>query len=653
MSFLTSSPADITESLPAALSEREKALPTPSSKIRFDLDINNLRFLLKPSTEDPFMRQSTPMQKQQQDTSKEPGEQSLEGYWIRSQNSWHRGAGINFYEPGAEPDTEYRFAESSGVDVWTQGQISALQKMKLTVPTASNCYVQDAGDGHFAITDDTSVLGWIGGSITLGSPAAGYNGRWYFFGTDKRVKVGQSATASATIGIWNDKTSTVIASNATKMPKVWYLKDRLIAAHGKDIYEVPLNAASPVDFSTPATTAAYVPTDSGTTWIDATEGPSAIYIGFTDGARDGVVRFTLQDAAAGATPKLSQAYRVLDLPAGERLYKMFGYLGRFLLLSTSAGIRVCAVDGNADLTMGQITVPAPKVGTLSSFHADSSFVYIGGAAVPASGTSGGDTIPGWATTTGLVRLNLGEPIGDPNNLRFAWAHDERSTVNGVVTSSVKLSATEQALAINNSGVWVTDLANKEPVGYLALGRVRYSTFVPKVFRSLDLAGLLPGGTGVQVQILDEVDGPGFSLSMDSTTGLFETVGLDLTRSYRFVRPMLTFTSTGNTGPSLTQVQLRSFPTPRRLRQVRYPLKCEDTEEDARGQAYGHKGWAWERLSALEQMEEQGVPVSVIDRRTGESYSAMIEEIQYRGTTAPDRNNKNFGGTILLTLTKMS
>lgn len=651
MTFVTSVTPDITETLPAPLSERTVALATQNSRAKFDLDINALRFCLKPQGETPFLRQSVPVQKQQQDTSKEPGEQSLEGYWIRSQNSWHRGAGINFYEPGAEPDTEYRFAESSGIDVWTKGQITALSKMTLNTAATANCYIQDAGDGHFAITSDTAILGWIGGSIAVGSPAAGYNGRWYFFGTDKRIKVGQAAVADPTVGIWNDKTSTVIAKNATIMPQVWYLKDRLIVAHGVNIFEVPLNAAAAVDLSS-AAAAAYAPADSGITWLDATDGPSAIYLGYTDGARDGIMRFTLQDAGAGQTPKLSQAYRVLELPAGERLYRIFGYLGRFLLLSTSAGIRVCAVDGNADLTMGQVTVPASTTGRLNSFHADSSFVYVGGADVPASGTSGGSTIPDWTTTAGFLRINLGEPIGDGNDLRFAYAMDTRTTVSGTVTSSVKISATQQALAVNNSGVWVTG-TDKETTGYLAMGRVRYSTFVPKIFRSLDLAGLLPGGTGLQVQLLDEDDVSDYAVNMDDGTGLFETLGLDLTKKYRYVRPLLVMSSTGATGPTVTQVQLRSFPAPRRLRQVRYPLKCEDREEDSRGLSYGYEGFAWDRLSLLEQMEEAGLPVSVIDRRTGESYSAVIDEIQYRGQTAPDRTNNNFGGTILLTLTKLS
>jgi hypothetical protein len=300
-----------------------------------------------------------------------------------------------------------------------------------------------------------------------------------------------------------------------------------------------------------------------------------------------------------------------------------------------------------------VTVPASATGRLASFHADSSFVYIGGADVPVAGTSGGTGLKGWSTAAGFIRLNLGEPIGDQAELRFAYATDIRTTVNGTVTSSARISATQQALAVAGSGIWVTDTANKETAGYLAMGRIRYATFVPKVFRALDLGGTLPPGTALQAELYDERDLSKWSLSMDQTTGLFPTAGLDLTASHSYVRPVFTFTPSGGTGPTLTQVQLRSVPTPSRLRQIRYPLQCRDREEDSRGVAYGHRDWAWERLTALEQMEESGVPVSVIDRRTKESYSAMIDEIQFLGHTAPDRTEKNFDGTILLTLTKLT
>jgi hypothetical protein len=654
VSFLPSVGPDISEGIPLDLSTRIQGQAVTSRRAKYDIEIGGIKFALSPDIQDStgaYVRQSVAPQKEQQDTSKEPGEQSLEGYWIRSQNSWHRGAGINFYEPGAEPETQYRFYESSGVDVWTKGSATLLPTMTKVQNALGNVYIQAAGGGSFAMTDDSAVLGWIGPSLSLASPPLGYNGRWYFFGTNKYVKVGSALTASATIGVWNGATNTVIAKNATVMPKVWYLKDRLIVTHGVNVFEVPLNAAAPVDLSL-ASAATYAPADTGITWLDATSGPSAIYLAFDDGVGSGIVRFSLQDAASGSTPKLSQAYRVLDLPAGETLYRIFGYLGRFLLLSTSAGIRVCAVDQSGALTMGQVTVPASTVSRYGAFHADGGYVYAAGADVARAGTSNGPGLLDWAVSTGFVRINLGEPIGDVNDLRFAYATDVRSDATGIPSSSVRISDGVQAIAIAGSGVWKTAPGTRVTSGYLALGRVRYDTFVPKVFRSLDMEASLNAGE-LQVMLLDETEFPRYNLTMNPSTGIFESAELDLSRRYKYLRPLFRLTPSGGNTPELRQIQVRAMPSPARLRQIRYPLRCVDTEEDRNGVPYGQKDFAWKRIQLLEELEEAGVPVQVLDRRTGEAYTGMIEEIRYVGQTAPERQQSNFGGKIAVTITKLS
>ena len=653
MGFTESISPDITESIPASLSSRVAAVISSYRDVRYDVTVGGIGFLVAPDKDgNAYIRKSVPVRKAQQDTSKEPGEQSLDGYWIRSQNSWHRGTGINFYEPGSETDTQYRFADSSGVDVWTPGQITALRSMTLAQAAAGTCYVQDAGNGYFVYLSDTAVLGWKGGSsYALNSPPAAYNGRYHFFGYKKYIRVGWNAVADATLGIWNGGTNTVIAGNATVEPLVWYLKDRLIVAHGKNLFEVPLNVTPSVDLSS-TSAGLYYPTDANTSWVDATEGPNAIYLAHTDGTHDGIVRFTLQDAAAGQTPKLSQAYRVLDLPAGERIYKIFGYLGRYLLLSTSIGIRVCAIDSEGGLTMGAVTIPAAESGQYNSFHGDGNYIFIGGADVPQHGTSGGSNIMEWDTAAGFIRINLGEPVGDGADLRFAYANDIRTTVNGTVTSSVRFADGEHAIAVNGSGIWVTNTASYVPGGYLSMGRVRYDSLIPKVFRSLDIGGSIGGGT-LKLQLFDEVDNELTSITMDSTTGVFPTVDLDLNETHIFVRAVGSFTWSAGDSPLLDLVQLRAMPSPRRLRQIALPLRCDDKEQDARGKHFGRDGFAYERVAALEELEETGTPVVVIDHRTGETYTAMIEEIQYTGVVAPQGANKNYGGRIYLTLTKLA
>src|SRR5574340_810877 len=433
MVFSASTTPDITEAIPADLSQRIASAIPSSQDIRLDFLFGGIGFCMDPdgnpyTLRGSYIRQSVSIQKQQQDSSKEPGEQSLDGFWIRSQDSWHRGAGIVFYEPGTDPDTEYRFTESSGVNVWNKGYLTSLNRTSNVQAAAGTCFVQDAGNGYLVYLDNgatSAPLGWgTTGSYTLNTPPAGYNGRFYFFGYKKYVKVGWVTPASATIGIWNGGTNTVIAKNATVEPLVWYLKDRLIVAHNQNLFEVPLNSATPVDLSLAG--GLYAPTDANTTWVDATDGPNAIYVARTDGTHDGIVKFSLTNASSGQTPILSQAFNVLDLPAGERIRKMYGYLGRFLILSTSQGIRVCAVDSSGNITMGQVMI-RNTTDTYTSFAAKGDYVYVGGASIPKSGTTGGTgNLMGWTTTSGVIRINLGEPIGSGAELVYAWANDLRA-----------------------------------------------------------------------------------------------------------------------------------------------------------------------------------------------------------------------------------
>jgi hypothetical protein len=79
------------------------------------------------SDETPYRRQTAPYRKEQVDQSAEPGEQSLSGWWLRSQSSFHNGEGIKFYDPSAGEIVQHRFADSKGVDIWTKGQVTLLK----------------------------------------------------------------------------------------------------------------------------------------------------------------------------------------------------------------------------------------------------------------------------------------------------------------------------------------------------------------------------------------------------------------------------------------------------------------------------------------------------------------------------------------------
>ena len=97
--------------------------------ISWDVSFGNLKFLFATSDQDPYLRETSEFRRERIDTATNPGEQSLDsGYWVRSQESWHYGAGLRNAEPLEITAAEYRFRyqDSGGVDPWTAGQLTLL-----------------------------------------------------------------------------------------------------------------------------------------------------------------------------------------------------------------------------------------------------------------------------------------------------------------------------------------------------------------------------------------------------------------------------------------------------------------------------------------------------------------------------------------------
>ena len=101
-----------------------------NTDVAYDVAIGGQPFIYAISDGRPYIRQTAPYRKEQFDNQTEPGEQSLTGWWIRSQSSFHNGAGITFFDPAlVSNEGAYRFADSRNVDVWTEGQVTLLNEV--------------------------------------------------------------------------------------------------------------------------------------------------------------------------------------------------------------------------------------------------------------------------------------------------------------------------------------------------------------------------------------------------------------------------------------------------------------------------------------------------------------------------------------------
>jgi hypothetical protein len=70
---------------------------------------------------------------------------------------------------------------------------------------------------------------------------------------------------------------------------------------------------------------------------------------------------------------------------------------------------------------------------------------------------------------------------------------------------------------------------------------------------------------------------------------------------------------------------------------------------SRGLGDVYKRQAYDRLSALEQLENIGDTIRVDDFRTGEAYTGIIEEIQFVNKTPVDKRFSGVGGVLYATI----
>jgi hypothetical protein len=109
---------DITEGIPYVLSNPAGSTTYSLTGEAYDVAIAGNPFFLMTSDDSPYRRVTAQYRKQQIDQTREAGEQTLTGWWVRSQSSFHLGAGIKYLEPQQEESLRFQFTESKGIDVY-------------------------------------------------------------------------------------------------------------------------------------------------------------------------------------------------------------------------------------------------------------------------------------------------------------------------------------------------------------------------------------------------------------------------------------------------------------------------------------------------------------------------------------------------------
>lgn len=701
-----------------------------NTDISFDTAIGGIPFFYAINDQRPYIRQTAPFRKEQFDNGTEPGEQSLTGWWLRSQSSFHNGSGINFYDPSAGETVLYRFNDSKGVDIWTKGQVTLLKDTAVghmtTYPvdsTTGRSFQQLRSikwngtngvllhDGYDVDKIDTTGTETHFIDFNAGSDDKvyaicddGVNAYWVTNDTgpsgklevNKKPLVGDASTAAVPLFT----SAGITVTNAA----MEYVKDRIVMAANNKIYEFSSTAGA-------LPTAVYTHSDSDVIFTSITASGPAIYVAGFSGIQSFIYKFTL--STAGAMPTLTTAITAAEMPVGEKIHKIYYYLG-YMLIGTSKGVRAALVsDQDGSIQYGPLIFKTTQ--PVYDFAARDRFVWC------AASVDG---------EPGVVRIDLGNEV---ETLRFAYANDiYYDGVTGVETTSCAFLGETDRLAFCTEAVNQKSVTNKErtgttavitsaahgfvagdtiyvigvdaaldgqwtitsvttntitytttssgtiasaavttglvgkpgysyieeastliSTGYIKTGNIRYNTLEPKNFRRIIGRGVYDYGSMTIVSVTeDNTEYEHITYNVDIEPQEVSTTQPETAQEFVAYKFTLARDQDDDTlGPIFKGYQAKATIATPRQRVLRFPVFCYDTETDRFNVTTGYEGRARDRLLLLENAEANGDILNWQDLTTStvETRQVTIEQISFTRLTPPDRRFSGFGGVIELTL----
>lgn len=638
---------DITERPLIDLTGRTSVYYDPTGN-KFDIAIASMPFIMAATDNTPYRRQTAEFRTQRVDQARDPGEQTLSGsgYWIRSQSSFHLGAGINYAEPidGNSDEVRFRYKSSTGINPWTPGELSLLKSTTKVESFGGKVYLFtiNVSDTEYviAVTQNATETKRIIRYTTSGTPttiadntaitekiiAAGLGGNDLYVVTPTKVYRYSFGLASPTLRVdYNINTANAVEGTIN------YVKNRFVFAYNDVngstfVYELARQTGSAVNLSTLTAINGSATLPIGFVFRAITESSAAIYVGGYSGSQGSVFKITVDNTGA-----LTTMTSVLILPAGEQLLGLFGYLGTFLMVGTNKGVRVAIANDNGDLSYGPLVFEVS--GGVYKFTAAGTYVWAGVENV----------IGGYS---GTYRINLGSPL---TNGSYAYASDISSTATGHV-HGITHFANRVAFTVEGSGVWFEHATNLVETGEIVLAKIRFDTLENKAWKRIrvrtpvtlygDIDMFKVGPTSnIFIQSINEGEATNYDYDL-------ATVFTDTSVDASFTLTLNRNSTTATTGAVVNGISIKALPTPTRARVLQIPLFLYDKETDKLGNIVGYEGYARARLQQLETLEAQGDTVIIQDfTNGGEPIEAVIEQVTFTRTTPSARNYSGFGGIV--------
>jgi hypothetical protein len=619
---------------PIGRSPQTSTLYTNQNNV-YDVAIGGEPFFLGASDKYPYHRETASYKRQQLDLTQQPGEQTFEGWWLRSQSSWHLGAGINYLEPLQGEDVIYRFNKSNGVDVWTPGEATLLPDVVNVLAVSGESHAVGAIDGNnvsCVFVSDGADLKRVAPTGSTGSvTSVTYGGS----GSDivSLTQDGTSYYAANSTGIYKGLltgagTGTKVWDTGSSRVSMGWVKQRLFAGIGASLYEL-------VGTGPTLPTATYTHPNTNWTWTSIVEGPTAIYASGFAGTASAIYRISLGDD--GTLPTLTSAVTAADFPDEEHVTSLGTYLGKYMMIGTNKGVRVGLIDSAGNIAYGGLTYTQDSNDHITGFAFQDRFAY-------ATVTQDIDG------KSGLIRIDLSEPNSDGLH---PWANDLASAATGNCNSAVFIGETGRlAFVVEGSGLYFQHPTQLVAQGYLDTGAIRYNTMEKKHFKlvKVRVTSPLQGTVAISTITKDGAVSSIITVGSDAIADQDFTTGLNTAQeqlAFRFTLGRSTIDS--SKGGGIVGYQVKALPANIRTRSISIPLLCYDFEQDRNNIMVGWDGRAWSRLSKIEEIESSGDTITIQDFTSGEQVEGLIEKITFDRISPPDRRFQGFGGIIYVSI----
>ena len=592
-----------------------------------DYAIGNQPWMSMASDQNRISRITTAYQKERVDQEASAGENSLSNWWLRSATSWHRGAGVLFYD--ADTNDQYRFGSSANVDVWTQGQFSLLKDTE-QIHASGATRLETCDTGFWFLNGTRDLYHYAtGGTVTA---ITSVTSDVYDIVTD-----GSNVLAATADGIWEVSESSLTGTRIYNAPgsgwtphHIGFVKSRIIVgAQITDtfpyrVYELGRNPATPPTNISNTNDSRY---ESKTvlTFSAIAETTGAILVAINVGNRSRVLSFTIDNSASGNAAMLEPII-VAEFPTGELVNELRGYLSTYVVAATTRGLRVAEETSNGlGFTYGPLTIS----GNIVDFSFNGEYIY----------ACREDEFLG---LKGLWRVHLGTQVDSA----YAYAAD-LSISTGTPLGCTVLGTTGRMVIATSGKIFAEHATQLASTGYVNSGWIRFGTTEYKQPVSFAVHSSTAYGTlGITVQSNDGDEVTFESIPQNQVLNIPLSSNMLPDTQFQVVTTLTRDSSDTTQGPVVEEWQLRSLPAPLRSRTITLPLMCYIEERDSLGNVRSSDPWP--RLRALEKLEQSGGACLFQDFTTGEERICVVRAIQY-DQMAPPTFTEGFGGMVTVQL----